>query len=236
MTPEERLYRSLPLFDGFPYIWTRLVPAFYHIILLPGAYSVSRLTEITRKQAQANNLPTCLVLDPAECIYFYPEGQESVSDRVPRGGMISGKLKTCRRLPRSKELLFRSKKFAAFQEQQKGGRYIVGDGSAGRRKATKEELKRLSGNQTNGVPKGLVQCSSCGEWRGSCLSSNPNFAGLLFQVDCRCDNNNFCARCGSHLHNRKLNANFYRQDIGEVLYVPGFCGLNHKCAGREYGT
>jgi hypothetical protein len=30
-----RLYPSLPLFEGFPYLVTRVVPAMNHLILLP---------------------------------------------------------------------------------------------------------------------------------------------------------------------------------------------------------
>lgn len=231
MTPEDSLYHSLPLFDGFPYIWTRLVAAFYHIILLPGSYPILDLTEITRKQAQANNLPTCLVLDPAECIYFYPGGQQGVSDRVPRGSsLISSKLKASCHLPQSRELAQRARRLEEFQRQQKGGRYVLGDRTEGGRKATEAELQTLSGRQENGVPKGLVQCSSCGKWHGSCFDPIPEFNGLLLRVHCICENDNYCARCGGHLYERKLNANFYRQDIGEVLYVPAFCGLNHKCS------
>src|SRR5262249_53246375 len=146
MIPEDSLYYSLPLFDGFPYIWTRLVAAFYHIILLPGSYPILDLTEITRKQAQANNLPTCLVLDPAECVYFYPGGQsqESVSDRVPRGGsVITGKLKTSCLLPRSQDLKLRARRLEEFQRQRKSGRYILGDRTEGGRKATEAELQTL---------------------------------------------------------------------------------------------
>jgi hypothetical protein len=37
--PTRQLYPSLPLFEGFPYLVTRVVPAIYHLILLRAAAS-----------------------------------------------------------------------------------------------------------------------------------------------------------------------------------------------------
>ena len=53
---------SLPLFDGFPYLNTRVVPALYHIILLPARASETSLADTAGWQVLANRLPVCLVL------------------------------------------------------------------------------------------------------------------------------------------------------------------------------
>ena len=84
---------SLPLFDGFPYLNTRLAPALYHIILLPGGRSEPFLTDTARCQVRANRLQTCLVLAPERAIYYEPDGSNVVTDEPPRGGnLIAGGL------------------------------------------------------------------------------------------------------------------------------------------------
>src|SRR2546427_489335 len=110
----------LPLFDGFPYLLTRVAPSFYHVILLPAEH------------------------------------------------------------------------------------------------ATGDEVIRLTGRQVNGVPTGLVRCPSCHDWRGECLDPNPRPHGLVVRAHCRCENDNCCARCGELLHDRRLDANYYNPDDGQV--------------------
>ena len=56
-----RLYPTLSLFEGFPYLVTRVVPAMYHLILLPAAASELELVLLARTQWRANRLETCLV-------------------------------------------------------------------------------------------------------------------------------------------------------------------------------
>ncbi len=57
-----RLYPSLPIFEGFPYLVTRVVPAMYHGILLPADASELELVLLARTQWRANRLEVCLVI------------------------------------------------------------------------------------------------------------------------------------------------------------------------------
>ena len=56
-----RLYPTLSLFEGFPYLITRVVAAMYHVILLPAAASELEMVLQARTQWRANRLETCLV-------------------------------------------------------------------------------------------------------------------------------------------------------------------------------
>ena len=49
------------IFDGYPYLSTRVVPAMYHITLLPVGLPEPTLVEAARRQVLANRLPVCLV-------------------------------------------------------------------------------------------------------------------------------------------------------------------------------
>src|SRR5262245_26974455 len=55
-------FRPTTLFNGFPYLVTRVVPVMYHIIVLPEELNAVDLVEIARRQARATALETCLVL------------------------------------------------------------------------------------------------------------------------------------------------------------------------------
>jgi hypothetical protein len=105
---------------------------------------------------------------------------------------------------------------------------LFGDLTKGGRSATEEERQRLSGKQPNGVPNGLIQCKTCGDWAGECLDPNPMFIGMIMKVDCRCQNDNLCARCGKPLYEYKLNANYYGKD-GIIWHVAAFIGFSHRC-------
>ena len=54
-------------FDGYPYLVTRIGhTALRHITLLPADWPRARLTELTRRQRDANRLDTCLALGRTE--------------------------------------------------------------------------------------------------------------------------------------------------------------------------
>jgi hypothetical protein len=44
-----RLYPSLPIFEGFPYLVTRVVPAMYHVMLMPAEASDLELVLLARE-------------------------------------------------------------------------------------------------------------------------------------------------------------------------------------------
>ncbi|MFC2168399.1 hypothetical protein ACFLRW_05380 [Acidobacteriota bacterium] len=51
---------ELPFFDGFPYLVTKIVPAMYHIILLPNDLTEDELIFLGRQQVTANRLKPAL--------------------------------------------------------------------------------------------------------------------------------------------------------------------------------
>jgi hypothetical protein len=240
MTPTELVpadtpgVESLPLFDGFPYLNTRLVPALYHVALLPADAPESTLLRLARVQARANRLDTCLVLDARRAIYLWPDGRAERSTAVPRGGtLVTSGLALPQDLLDTSELGARQQRLDLIVAAGRRGTYLFGNLAKGGHTATPEELRRLEGTQPVGTPRGLQRCEQCLDWRGECLDSNPEFAGMVMPVHCRCDNHNRCARCGAPLYDRRLNANFYDPRDGGIWHVPGFCALGHRCADRR---
>ena len=219
--------RSLDYCDGYPYLVTRIVPALYHIFLLPADLFPEKLLAILRIQFSFNHLQTSLVMNEDKCFYLGKDGSVNVSDIPPMGGiLIYDRLLPCIEFPETEELQQRKESLKVFSDSHKGPGYLTGDLRKGGRPASEDEMHRLSGKQSNGVPYGLVYCHICGHWMGECL--DPTLPGMVVKVHCRCENDNLCARCGEPLDEYKLNSNYYGND-GAVLNVPGFCGLGHRC-------
>jgi hypothetical protein len=222
--------QDLPACDGFPYIVTRLIGAYFHVILLPNGIAFESLLDTTRRQADANRLPTCLVFSKDKCVYLGLDGTEQVSTEIPRATLItSGKIRPWKSWPVSHDLVERTKRLEAFGRDIPPNAVLFGDINKGGRTATEGELRRLAGLQNNGVPKGLVRCPFCSEWKGGCVDPNPRLKNLLVQVHCLCENDNFCALCHEYLYDRKLNANYYDPIKCDVIHVPGFSALGHRC-------
>jgi hypothetical protein len=220
------------LFDGFPYLVTRVVPAMYHIIVLPDELDAARLIEVAHRQARANVLPTCLARAADSALYIAVDGGESLG-MPPRGGLIvTGRLQLCQTLPETESLVARGLALNRFikQNSPKKPGYMLGDLTGGGRLATFEETVMLAGTLANGVPRGLTRCGHCGDWKGRYLGPSRESARQVKDVHCRCDNDNRCARCGELLHKRKLNANEYNEANGQIWHTPGFSGLRHVCA------
>jgi len=223
---------KLPACDGFPYIWTRVVAALYHLVLLPRTYEVKLLQHIAQRQVSANRLPTCLVLGENECYYYTPDGGESRESSIPRGGfVVSGKLQLCVQLEQDDDLHARQRRLFIYEAERNGTTpgCLFGDLTKGGRDATVDEQLHLAGRGQNGVPTGLARCANCGEWAGECLDPSPVFKGKVMRVHCLCENDNRCAACGGLLHARKLNANYFEKSDGQIWHVPGFSGLSHRC-------
>jgi len=221
------------VFEGYPYVITRVSPALFHFLLLPVDLEPKRLMEFTRRQLIFNRLPTCLVLGSESAIYYNPDGQITISDLVPAGAIyLSGKLQPCEVFRETAELKRRADELHTFLENTPQDGYLLGDLTKGGRPATPEEKARMTGRQRNGIPKGLTQCKSCLDWYGVCLDPNPEFEGKVMRVHCKCENWNWCARCGQPLADRRLNANYFDESDGHIRHVPGFTGLNHRCRQR----
>jgi len=218
-------------FDGFPYYVTRIVPALYHVILLPTEWTEASLIDFASTQADFNNLEACLALSQDHGLWFAPDGGKKQSKRLPAGGiLINGGLKSCREFHNSAEFEGRARCLEArVQETRSRGGYVRGDPSHGGRPATDQELEALSGAGPGGVPKGLVVCPDCGTLRGESLGTAERYKKSVLPVSCRCDNNNCCARCGRGLHEWKLSSNFFNPSDRRIWYVPGFSCFGHKC-------
>jgi hypothetical protein len=222
---------AAPPFDGFPYLVTRLVPALYHIALLPEDRSPRMLSTLLLDQTRANRLDTCLVLAADHAIYA--EGiavRLSGTEHPPCGGSwLTGRILTRETLPDTREMRKRRDRLEAWLQARAATGYMLGDITKGSRPATAFERRRFAGRGPDGVSRGLVRCRTCSAWRGRCLDPSAEFRGLVVEVHCRCDNHNRCARCGELLHELRLNANYYKPADDSVWHVPGFCGLAHSC-------
>jgi hypothetical protein len=222
---------DLALFDGFPYLVTRVVPALYHFILLRGDASERDLVGLARAQLRANRLDLCLVIGPDSALYIAASGQERADTMPPMGGVpIAGRLRPPIAWPSTPELRDRQQQLQHFVEARapKTG-CMLGDLTKGGRDATADEVARLAGVGSGNMPRGIERCPTCGDWRGECLDTSPTFFCKLVTVHCHCDNHNRCAACGEHLYERRLNANYYNPADGQIWHVPGFSGFAHRC-------
>lgn len=217
-----RRYRSIPLFDGFPYLVTKVAGAMHHLIALPDV-GTPYLERLALRQYAANRLPTCLVLAPDAALYL-SEGCPEPSAEPPRCDLpVFGRLQPPEEFI-GRELFEREERLRLFAGGRTSG-FLV-DRPRGRR-ATPADRLRLSGAGPDGVPNGLERCGVCGRWRGEALLEKLD---LVVAVFCRCDNHNRCARCLQLLADRRLDGAAYFEDEGKVLHVPAFMGLRHDCA------
>ena len=213
----------------YPYLITRVVATMYHIIVLPKGEQ-NRLVEIARTQVFFNRLETCLALGPREALFVYPDGSETRCSDVPVGGvLVHDRLRPCKTFPEDPEMIARKDLLKKHIDSQRQGGYLFGDLTKGGRKPTHLEAGTLRGTQVNGVPKGLVLCPRCGEWRGSCIDLVHGIVEVVVQVHCICQNDNLCAYCGAPLYERKLNSNQYDTRDGKIWHVPGFSAFGHIC-------
>jgi hypothetical protein len=227
---------SLQLFDGFPYLRTRVANALHHIILLPASAAESELMALARWQTQANQLSACLVLASERAIYFEADGHASATRQAPLGGLtVTGSLVPAFDCDDSSESVrTRRDKLAAFVERsRRRGRFVFGDLTKGGHPANADERRRLEGFLSDGTPCGLSRCARCADWKGECLDPSERFAGKVMTVHCCCENHNCCARCGARLFERRLNANYYEPRDRGIWHVPGFCGLRHRCSANR---
>src|SRR5208337_1597046 len=160
LTAQQVKTLNLPVFGSFPYLTTRVVPALYHLSLLPGSFEPELLRHIAQRQVASNKLPTCLVFGSDDCLYYEIDGTEFPSDAIPHGGfVVSGKLRLCVEFENDDEWQIRQKLLAAYVDKRsRAGGYILGDSTKGGHDATPDEQLRLAGVQTGGVPRGLNQC------------------------------------------------------------------------------
>lgn len=223
----------------FPYFITKLAPSIYHLMILPDIDDI-KLVRLAYKQAELNDLKTCLVLNEKQSVYFENK-TATISGHRPSGGiLVTGQIALSRDL--SEQIDFdssyreRCKMVQEYiKEQQPNKGYMFGDLTKGGREATKKEREELEkpNEEYPEVPNGLVLCEICNEYKGVCLDPSENFKNQIMNVSCKCDNQNRCAKCKKLLYQYKLYANHYKKEDGQIWHVPGFCGLSHKCYNPE---
>ncbi len=219
-----------PIFRGFPYMTTQIAPAMHHVILLPGFWEPEILADFGQRQAQVNKLVTSVVFHDDFCLWFPGDGRGFKSNEIPQGRFVSEQMAPVEPLPSTKELSARHMDLTRFEEAQRQGPWttiFVGDISKGGWFPTPEEEKRLAGTHADGIPKGLLPCLQCGEWRGECFDTI--FRELVVRVHCTCENDSRCAGCGGLFHHWKLNANYFDPVDRKIWHVPGFAALDHLC-------
>lgn len=221
-------------FKGYPYLVIQIVSSLFHINLLSEQKCPEDLCRLAQAQADANKFGVCLVLDNNAAVFFSSKHEPHFSKELPWATVYT---KDCLRLPRdqpvSANLLRRKSDLDAFIQSTTTTGILMGDLTKGGRKATPEDLISLQGVQKNGLPKGLVICPTCGDYRGECLDPNPMMGGLAVRVSCYCDNDALCAYCGGKLNDRKPNSNRYEPKDGKIWHTPGFSGLSHRCPKRH---
>jgi ribosomal protein S14 len=223
-----------PEFDGFPYLVTRIGRTpLRHIALLPAEWSFDRQAEAVRRQVRANRLDTCLCLGPASAVFVDAHGTEFAASPLCWGIPVIGSIALPEPLASTPELLARQAALEAFARRGRSSGYLVGDGLEGGRRATPEEVKRLSGRDEDGIPRGLRRCARCGEFRGDYLAvrgeGNGDRTPRVVPVHCHCENHNRCARCGEPLAGWRLSSYFFAEADRAVRYLAAYAALSHRC-------
>jgi hypothetical protein len=224
--------KQRPYFQGYPYLVIRVVRSLSHINLLSiEQNNTEELIRLAQDQANANKLEVCLVLNDNAGVYFSSKQKPRFSDQIPKGGIfVTNSLRLSCEQQADEDFLRREKELKDFIKNAKQTGYLIGDSRKGGRDATQEELIYLQGVQENGLPKGLVICPVCGDYRGECLDPSQIQQGLVVRVSCYCENDNLCAYCGKNLNDRKLTSNRYEPKDGKIWHRPGFSGLSHRCS------
>lgn len=225
---------QLRSFDDYPYLVTYIVPALFHIILLPADMAVTWLSEFLVRQVRFNGLRSCLVTGANDCVYYSgADGDNLYRDPnvpIPKASLwTAGGLAPAEAFEETDELRRRRARLDTFLGEDTQHGFMLGDVTKGGRSATPTELADLGQRPGESVPRGLVRCPSCGEYRGKCLDPDPNFHGWVMPVHCLCEANNLCAACGAKLSDRKLNGNSYDPGDGRIWHLPAFTALTHSC-------
>jgi hypothetical protein len=228
-----------PAFDGYPYLVSRIGhSALRHIAILPAMWSPERLLALTRRQALANRLDTCLVLGPGNAVYVTAggaEGQRLTFRQASRLWSSCAGPSACRGHRRSPPGRARLGAYAAAIDSP---RYIVGDGLEAGRVAILDDIFRLGNLDGEDAHRGLARCPTCGEFAGDYLATkgegNGDLTRRVIGVYCRCENHNRCARCGEPLADRRLSAYHFVEETGSVCYVAADCAFSHRCLRRSH--
>jgi hypothetical protein len=226
---------GLPPFLGFPYVAICLLRGYCHVNLLPADLTVPEIVKIAGLQHYANRLPVLLVTGEDLSACFLPDGRREIYSEVPHRYIVDyGKLRLVEEFAETGELLERQAwlESHAALTRPPGRLTLFADPGAASWDATPEERAKLAGWQEGGVPAGLARCPRCREWKGVCLDPSPQLRHRITEVFCRCDNDNWCARCSHPLAERRLNKNWYEESDGSIRHYPGYHALEHRCPAK----
>jgi hypothetical protein len=225
--------QALQTFLGFPYLSTRIFPAFYNINLYPRELPEPEVIGLARQQVRANRLPACLALGWNRGLWFDGAGYETWRTCIPKGGAIlNGRLKAPRTFPGDDEDRARRNRLLdeLSSKSLSGGGYLVGDPENCVREPTPEDvgIGNLHGKI---IPRSLTVCEQCGELKGECFYQESEcYSGKIWKVRCRCESDNLCASCGGPLFHHKLDSCFYDGESGRILHVAGYLAISHDCS------
>ena len=220
-------------FGGFPYLLTQVAEELHHIILLPPDPS-EQLVQYALAQWQSNGLPTCLCLDWDEAIYVRSRGALQVTTRLPYSTFAAAfSILPEREIPHLPESDARVEQLRFFTRGLEAWRMLRESEFAqplkGGWEGPADERALLLTSCEGGEPYGLVECPVCGEFRGSCLDPSFEFRGISVAVTCQCLNDTCCGACGQPLDEHRLNSNFYDRNLNQVINVPAYRALLHRC-------
>lgn len=229
MTPESISdLLSAGIFDGFPYLATKVEGPLRHLMLLPEDWEAGELLDLAIAQEAANRLPTCLALSANQC-FLIDDGEVLETAMPPIAGMaVSGRLRPPVEFEIPEHRVRRLEDFIE-QKRRRGG-FLLSERNHGGQPVTSEDWDRLSGLRPDGVPTGVHRCPICEDWRGEALYGQDLDECYVVTVSCLCKNHNRCAACGESLSDRRLRGNEYDPATGKILYNPGFAGLSHRCS------
>jgi hypothetical protein len=221
-------------FEGYPYLVTRIGHcALRHLAVVPADLPRQDLVELAIRQAEANQLDTCLCLGPADAIYISPGEEPRDASFLPTGMPITDRLVVAAPVRHGEELARRREALRQYVECNRGSGFIVGDGLEGGRPATGADAGRLSGAGAGGLSPGLRRCRHCGSARGEYLAlrgeGNGDRTSRVIAVHCGCDNHNRCAGCGERLAAHRLSAYVWDEARSRVAYLAAYAGLSHRC-------
>ena len=142
-------------FDGYPYLVTRIGrTALRHFTVVPAEWSRDRLVDLLCRQAEANQLETCLCLGPVDAVYVKPPGLPTPATHIPTGIPVLDRLVVADPLPESTDLARRHAALVAYAQRNGATGHLVGDGLEGGTPATDEDVARLSRHRAGRAPAG----------------------------------------------------------------------------------
>ena len=234
-SPPVGLSLLLPVFDGTPYLATRIEPELFHILLLPRGWPLYSQLNVAFRQAEANRLPTYFLLTPDSCLWLRTDGSVLPARAEPRELAVAvGKLDAVRTSCRADaDLRERTERLREYAWTAGRADDLVRSGSAGAGRLRRRRPRRWPGRAERGCRRASSGARSAASGGARASTAGLSVEPLVLPVCCLCENDNECAWCGEPLFERRLQCNWYDEEEGALHYVPGFHALDHVCGMEE---